>query len=179
MIEVICGGMFAGKSELLIHRLNRASYAKKIVVAFKPTIDDRYSKNDIESHSGMKYECRAIKDAIEIKNYLKSNRVDVIGIDEVQFFSENIYEIVSELSLWPDRFEFYIAGLDLDSTGKPFGSIPNLLAIADKVTKVSAVCMKCGKDATRSQRLVSSNEQILVGASDRYEARCIRCWVPK
>lgn len=176
MIEVICGGMFAGKSELLIHRLNRASYAKKKVVAFKPTVDDRYSKLDIESHSGQKYKCIPIKDALEVKRYLQANRADVIGIDEAQFFSSNIYEVINELATWPDRFDFYIAGLDLDSSGNPFGSIPNLLAIADKVTKVSAVCVRCGQDATRSQRLVASNEQILVGASDRYEARCIRCW---
>jgi thymidine kinase len=177
MLEVICGGMFAGKSELLIHRLKRASYAKKNIVAFKPAIDDRYSVTDIASHSGQTFKSIAVKDSSDAIKYLKNSQIsfDVVGFDEAQFFDEDIVKLVDELS---NIKEVYVAGLDLDSAGKPFGSMPHLLAIADKVTKVSAVCMKCGSDATRSQRLVSSSEQVMVGASGTYEARCRKCWKP-
>jgi len=174
MLEVICGGMFAGKSELLIQRLNRAGYAKKNIVAFKPAIDNRYSVTEIASHSGHTYKSIAVKWASDIPDYI-TNDIDVIGIDEAQFFDDYIIELVQMLS---SKVDIYVAGLDLDSAGKPFGSMPHLLAIADKVTKVSAVCMKCGADATRSQRLVSNSEQILVGAKDSYEARCRKCWTP-
>jgi thymidine kinase len=174
MLEVICGGMFAGKSELLIQRLNRAGYAKKNIVAFKPEIDNRYSVTEIASHSGHTYKSIAVKWASDIPDYI-TNDIDVIGIDEAQFFDDYIIELVQMLS---SKVDIYVAGLDLDSAGKPFGSMPHLLAIADKVTKVSAVCMKCGADATRSQRLVSNSEQVLVGAKDSYEARCRKCWTP-
>jgi len=174
MLEVICGGMFAGKSELLIQRLNRAGYAKKNIVAFKPAIDNRYSITEIASHSGHTYKSIAVKWASDIPDYI-TNDIDVIGIDEAQFFDDYIIELVQMLS---SKVDIYVAGLDLDSAGKPFGSMPHLLAIADKVTKVSAVCMKCGADATRSQRLVSNSEQVLVGAKDSYEARCRKCWTP-
>jgi len=174
MLEVICGGMFAGKSELLIQRLNRAGYAKKNIVAFKPAIDNRYSVTEIASHSGHTYKSIAVKWASDIPYYI-TNDIDVIGIDEAQFFDDYIIELVQMLS---SKVDIYVAGLDLDSAGKPFGSMPHLLAIADKVTKVSAVCMKCGADATRSQRLVSNSEQVLVGAKDSYEARCRKCWTP-
>ena len=174
MVEVICGGMYAGKSELLIHRLKRASYAKKNIIAFKPAIDDRYSAQDIASHSGYTFKSIAVKNASDISNYI-TNDVDVIGIDEAQFFDDYIIELVETLA---SKVDIYVAGLDLDSAGKPFGSMPHLLAIADKVTKVSAVCMKCGADATRSQRLVNNSEQVMVGASGTYEARCRKCWSP-
>jgi len=174
MLEVICGGMFAGKSELLIQRLNRAGYAKKNILAFKPAIDNRYSVTEIASHSGHTYKSIAVKWASDIPDYI-TNDIDVIGIDEAQFFDDYIIELVQMLS---SKVDIYVAGLDLDSAGKPFGSMPHLLAIADKVTKVSAVCMKCGADATRSQRLVSNSEQVLVGAKDSYEARCRKCWTP-
>lgn len=178
MLEVICGGMFAGKSELLIHRLNRASYAKKRIVAFKPAIDNRYSEQDIVSHSGLKYKCVCITDPYDIYRFLESNTVDVIGVDEAQFFSKDIESVIQDLNSW-NTFDIYVAGLDLDSKGVPFGSMPYLLALADKVTKVSAVCTWCGGDATRSQRTVDTNEQILVGAVDSYEARCTKHWSPK
>lgn len=174
MLEVICGGMFAGKSELLIHRLKRASYAKKNIIAFKPAIDNRYSVTQIASHSGQTYKSIAVKLATDITDHL-TNDIDVIGIDEAQFFDDYIIDLVEILS---SKVDIYVAGLDLDSAGKPFGSMPHLLAIADKVTKVSAVCMKCGADATRSQRLVNSKEQVMVGASGTYEARCRKCWTP-
>ena len=177
MLEVICGGMFAGKSELLIHRLKRASYANKNVIAFKPAIDNRYSVSEITSHSGQKFKSIAVKDVCNIVEYLMNNEdnLDVIGFDEAQFFGEGIVELVNRLSTEKD---IYVAGLDLDSAGKPFCSMPHLLAIADKVTKVSAVCMKCGADATRSQRLVENKEQVMVGANGTYEARCRKCWTP-
>ena len=174
MFEVICGGMFAGKSELLIQRLNRAGYAKKRIVAFKPAIDNRYSEEDIASHSGHKYKSIAVNKSNEILYWTKN--VDVVGIDEAQFFDSDVVEVVEFLTR--NNVDVYVAGLDLDSAGKPFGSMPYLLALADKVTKVSAVCMKCGADATRSQRLVDTKDQILVGAKGSYEARCRNCWTP-
>jgi thymidine kinase len=177
MLEVICGGMFAGKSELLIHRLKRASYAKKNIVAFKPAIDNRYSVTEIASHSGHTYNSISIDplSPISILKHLPAN-VEVIGIDEAQFFYSTIVQVVESFAA--KNVDIYVAGLDLDSAGKPFGSMPHLLAIADKVTKVSAVCMKCGADATRSQRLVENKEQVMVGANGTYEARCRKCWTP-
>ncbi len=175
MIEVICGGMFAGKSEMLIHRLKRAAYAKKSIVAFKPAIDNRYSEMEIASHSGHKYKSIALKESKEILHWVKD--IEVVGIDEAQFFDTNIVDVVEVLQR--RSVDIYIAGLDLDSMGRPFGSMPHLLSIADKVTKISAVCVQCGEDATRSQRLVSNNNQVLVGATDSYEARCFSCWYPQ
>lgn len=177
MLEVICGGMFAGKSELLIHRLKRASYANKRVIAFKPAIDNRYSVTEITSHSGQKFKSIAVENVDSIITYLINSEepAEVIGFDEAQFFDEQIVKLIENLSSMKD---VYVAGLDLDSAGKPFGSMPHLLAIADKVTKVSAVCMKCGADATRSQRLVENKEQVMVGANGTYEARCRKCWTP-
>ena len=175
MFEVICGGMYAGKSELLIHRLKRAAYAKKNISAFKPAIDNRYAEEEIASHSGHKYTSLAIHSPKEI---LKQFRKDtqVVGIDEAQFFDSSIVEVV-EFLLTKD-VDLFIAGLDLDSKGNPFGSMPQMLCLADRVTKVSAVCMRCGADATRSQRLVESDNQVLVGANGTYEARCRKCWTP-
>lgn len=177
MLEVICGGMFAGKSELLIHRLKRASYANKNVIAFKPAIDNRYSVTEITSHSGQKFKSIAVENVEGIITCLINceEPAEVIGFDEAQFFDEEIVKLIENLSSVKD---VYVAGLDLDSAGKPFGSMPHLLAIADKVTKVSAVCMKCGADATRSQRLVENKEQVMVGANGTYEARCRKCWTP-
>lgn len=175
MIEVICGGMFAGKSEILIHRLKRAAYAKKKIVAFKPAIDSRYSVSDISSHSGQTFNSIAVLNASDILKYVKDE--EVVGIDEVQFFDSYIIDVVEILQ--KRKVDIYIAGLDLDSMGRPFGSMPYLLSIAEKVTKISAVCMGCGADATRSQRLVKTDEQVLVGATDSYEARCFNCWFPQ
>ena len=175
MIEVICGGMFAGKSEILIHRLKRAAYAKKKIVAFKPAIDSRYSVSDISSHSGQTFNSIAVPNASDILKYVKDE--EVVGIDEVQFFDNYIIDVVEILQ--KRKVDVYIAGLDLDSMGRPFGSIPHLLSVAEKVTKISAVCMECGADATRSQRLVKTDEQVLVGATDSYEARCFNCWFPQ
>ena len=175
MVEVICGGMFAGKSELLIHRLKRATYAKKSIVAFKPAIDNRYSEIEIVSHSGHKYKSIVIKNSNEMLDYIED--AEIIGIDEAQFFDSNIVNIVETLQR--KGIDIYIAGLDLDSAGKPFGSMPHLLSIADKVTKVSAVCVQCGEDATRSQKLISSDRLVEIGATETYEARCIGCWTPQ
>lgn len=175
MIEVICGGMFAGKSEILIHRLKRAAYAKKKIIAFKPAIDSRYSVSDISSHSGQTFNSIAVLNASDILKYVKDE--EVVGIDEVQFFDNYIIDVVEILQ--KRKVDVYIAGLDLDSMGRPFGSIPHLLSVAEKVTKISAVCMECGADATRSQRLVKTDEQVLVGATDSYEARCFNCWFPQ
>ena len=175
MIEVICGGMFAGKSEMLIHRLKRASYAKKKIIAFKPAIDNRYSVDSISSHSGQAFKSVAVLNASDILKYVKDE--EVVGIDEAQFFDSFIIDVVDRLQ--SRGIDVYIAGLDLDSMGKPFGSMPYLLSIAEKVTKISAVCMSCGADATRSQRLIKTDNQVLVGAIDSYEARCFSCWFPQ
>jgi len=175
MVEVICGGMFAGKSEMLIHRLKRAAYAKKKIMAFKPAIDNRYSISDIASHSGHTISCISVANAGDILKYIKDEQV--VGIDEAQFFDSYIIDVVSILQR--KSIDIYIAGLDLDSMGRPFGSMPYLLSVAEKVTKISAVCMSCGTDATRSQRLIKTDEQVLVGAADSYEARCFDCWYPQ
>lgn len=176
MFEVICGGMFAGKSELLIHRLKRASYAKKNIVAFKPAIDNRYSIVDIVAHSGHSYKSIPVAHASEIMKHI-TDSIQVVGIDESQFFDSGIVAVVEILIA--RGIDVFVAGLDLDSYGKPFGSMPYLLSLADKVTKVSAVCMKCGTDATRSQRIVKSKGQVLIGGDDAYEARCRKCWTPQ
>jgi thymidine kinase len=175
MLEVICGGMFAGKSELLIHRLKRASYAKKNIIAYKPKIDNRYSNVDIVSHSGHSYRSISVQYASEIMQHIPDD-IQVIGIDEAQFFDSGIIAVVEILS--GRGIDIYVAGLDLDSCGTPFGNMPHLLSLADKVTKVTAVCMKCGADATRSQRIVKSKGQVLIGGNDAYEARCRKCWSP-
>ena len=175
MLEVICGGMFAGKSELLIHRLKRASYANKKIVAFKPAIDNRYSVEDIVTHSGHSFKSIPIKYASDMLRNI-ADGVTVVGIDEAQFFDSGVVAVVEMLVT--RGVDVYVAGLDLDSYGKPFGSLPYLLALADKVSKVSAVCMKCGADATRSQRIVSGKGQVLIGGNDAYEARCRKCWSP-
>ena len=177
MIEVICGGMFAGKSEKLIQRLKRASYAKKKIVAFKPSIDKRYSEVEIASHSGQTFKSICVDPQKPQEMLLHIEDVKVVGIDEVQFFDKSITEVVEFLQR--KGIDIYIAGLDLDSMGRPFGSMPYLLSVADKVTKISAVCMSCGADATRSQRLIKTDEQVLVGAADSYEARCFDCWYPQ
>jgi thymidine kinase len=177
MIEVICGGMFAGKSEMLIHRLKRAAYAKKSIVAFKPSIDKRYSEIEIASHSGQTFKSVCIEPQKPQEMLIHVDGVNIVGIDEAQFFDSSIIEVIDLLQR--RAIDVYIAGLDLDSMGRPFGSMPHLLSIADKVTKISAVCVQCGEDATRSQRLVSNNNQVLVGATDSYEARCFSCWYPQ
>ncbi len=174
-IEVIVGSMFSGKSEELIRRLRRAQIARQKVQIFKPAIDARYSDTHIVSHSAMKIESVAVTTARDIAAALEPD-TEVIGIDEGQFFDQELVTVVNELA---DRGKrVVIAGLDMDYLGRPFEPMPLLMAIAEDVTKARAVCMQCGSPATYTQRLIASRERVVVGAADAYEARCRACFDP-
>lgn len=177
-IEVICGCMFAGKTEELIRRIKVLEYAKKKIVVFKPKIDQRYSENEVVSHCGSKVNSVVIEHAKEIYQYVDDD-VDVIAIDEVQFFD---HEIIDVCTYYANRGKRVMAaGLDMDFKGEPFGVMPILITIAEFVTKLTAVCTVCGAPATRTQRLINGKPAsvndpiILVGASESYEARCRHC----
>lgn len=177
-IEVICGSMFSGKSEELIRRVRRVQIAKKKVQVFKPAIDNRYEIQYIYSHNGSKVEAINVENPNDIPNMLKED-TEVVGIDEVQFFHDDIIKIAQILADQGKRI--IIAGLDQDFRGEPFGPMPKLLAIAEYIDKLQAICMVCGKSASRTQRLVNgvpakySDPTILVGAKESYEARCRKC----
>ena len=179
-IEVICGCMFAGKTEELIRRINVLSFAKKKIIIFKPKIDDRYSSTQIVSHAGRSIDCITIDKAREMLDYLKKEEdIDVIAIDEVQFFDEDVVAICDYLADQGKRV--MVAGLDKDFRGEPFGVMPELLTRAEFVTKLTAVCAKCGAPATRTQRLINNEPAsfhdpiVLVGATEHYEPRCRHC----
>ena len=174
-IEVVCGPMFSGKSEELIRRLRRAEIARQRVQIFKPTIDQRFSDSHIVSHSELKIRSTSVKNAAELEAALDL-RTEVIGIDEAQFLGDELVELVVRLADMGKRI--IIAGLDTDYLGRPFHPIPELLAIADEITKTLAICMQCGNPAKHTQRLVASQELIVVGAGGMYEARCRRCFEP-
>ena len=174
-IEVICGSMFSGKSEELIRRLRRAVIARQKVQAFKPVIDDRYSPDDIVSHDERRIECVKIRDACEIPELVEPD-TRVVGIDEAQFFSDDLIGVCEQLA--EDGKRVVIAGLDQDYRGRPFEPIPKLLALAESITKTMAVCMVCGEPANRTQRLIESDERIVVGAGEAYEPRCRKCFRP-
>jgi thymidine kinase len=174
-IEVITGCMFSGKSEELIRRLKRARIAKLQVQVFKPSIDTRFSNIEVVSHTGEKIQAEAVSSSIEILNKLSST-INVVGIDEAQFYDMEIVKVVCEISRKGIRV--ILAGLDMDFRGEPFGPMGNLMAIADEVTKLHAICMVCGEEATMTQRLIDgkpakyTDPVVLIGASERYEARC-------
>ncbi len=170
-IEVIAGCMFSGKTEELIRRLRRARIAKQKVKIFKPEIDIRYSKDEIVSHSDQSLPSELVKTPREILK--KSDGAQVIGIDEAQFYSGDIVDVCNQLANNGKRV--IIAGLDQDYTGKPFEPMPQLLAIAEYITKTLAICVVCGNPADKTQRKVVSKDLVLVGASDSYEARCRKC----
>jgi thymidine kinase len=174
-IEVICGPMFSGKSEELIRRLRRAEIARQRVQIFKPGIDQRYSEDHIVSHSHASIPSESVKDAAEIEAKLDW-RTEVIGIDEAQFLGEGIVDVVLKLADMGKRV--IIAGLDTDYLGRPFHPMPELLAVADEIMKELAICMRCGNPAKHTQRLVASDDLVVVGASGMYEARCRRCFEP-
>jgi len=177
-VEVICGSMFSGKTEELIRRLNRARIAKQRVQVFKPKIDNRYSEVHVTSHSAQRTNAISIEHPEEILNLLEDD-TRVVGIDEAQFFQPAILEITQRLANRGMRV--LVAGLDMDYKALPFGPMPMLMAVAESVTKMSAICVICGSLASRTQRKPSEDEdgeQIKVGASDIYEARCRRCYVP-
>ena len=179
-IEVVIGPMYSGKSEELIRRIKRAKIAKQNIVVFKPKIDDRYSKDDVVSHSGDSVEAIAISSAKEMYNYI-NNKTQVVGIDEVQFFDEEVVSIAIDLA--DKGIRVIAAGLDMDFKGEPFGPTPKLLAISEFVDKIQAICSVCGQPATRSQRLINGEPAryddpiIQVGAVESYEARCRKCHV--
>jgi thymidine kinase len=174
-IEVICGSMFSGKSEELIRRLRRAKIAKQKVVAFKPRIDDRYDDEDIVSHDERRIESVRVDDAAEIPARVPAD-AQVVGIDEAQFLGPDLPRVCEDLAARGVRV--VVAGLDQDYLGRPFEPMPALLAVAEYITKTLAVCVKCGRPANRTQRIIASQERVVVGASDAYEARCRHCWDP-
>ena len=175
-IEVITGCMFSGKTEELIRRLRRAQIAKQKVKIFKPLIDTRYSESSIVSHNDQSLPSIQIKD---IKDVLKlSQDSQVIGIDEAQFFSDEIVDICNKLADTGKRV--IVVGLDQDYRGMPFEPMPRLLSIAEYITKSLAICVECGNPADRTQRKTKSSERVIVGASDIYEARCRKChYIPE
>lgn len=177
-IEVITGPMFSGKSEELIRRLKRAQIAKRRVVCFKPELDVRYHRNAIASHSAQTLDALSVTTVEELKTVLLPmlDVVEVVGIDEAQFFDSSLVALANHLVHTGHRV--ILAGLDTTFTGEPFAPIPELLAIADEVAKLSAVCMQCGAPAVHTQRLGSNQSLVLVGAAGVYEARCRACFRP-
>ncbi|MFC3886401.1 thymidine kinase [Bacillus songklensis] len=179
-IEVICGSMFSGKSEELIRRVRRTQFAKQDVQVFKPAIDNRYSEEAVVSHNGSSVIAKPIKNSAQILKEVKEE-TDVVAIDEVQFFDEGILDVVQILA--DKGYRVIVAGLDQDFRGEPFGQVPELMAIAESVTKLQAVCAVCGSPASRTQRLINGQPAsyddpiILVGASESYEPRCRHCHI--
>lgn len=171
-VEVICGSMFSGKTEELIRRLNRARIAKQRVEIFKPQIDTRYSETDVVSHNENSIQSIPIQSSAQILMYM--NGVDVIGIDEAQFLDSELPSICNQLAAQGIRV--IVAGLDMDFKGNPFGPIPALLATAEFVTKVHAICVKCGDLAQYSHRTASSQKLVMLGEMDSYEPLCRKCY---
>jgi thymidine kinase len=174
-IEVICGPMFSGKSEELIRRLRRAMIARKRVQVFKPFLDDRYSPDEIVSHGDMRMRSEVVQNAGEVLSKLDW-RTEVVGVDEANFMGPDLIPVASKLA--DSGKQVILAGLDTDYMGRPFSPIPELLALAESITKTLAICMRCGNPAKHTQRLVASDELIVVGAAGMYEARCRRCFEP-
>jgi len=174
-IEVITGSMFSGKSEELIRRLRRAQIAKQRVQIFKPMVDNRFSDMAIVSHSDMKMPSVNVASSLELFSQVKPS-TEVVGVDEGQFFDSGLPDVCAQLAAAGKRV--IVAGLDLDYRGVPFDPMPQLLATAEYITKTLAICMVCGGPGNRTQRLVESNDRVLVGASGTYEARCRHCYEP-
>ena len=171
-IEIICGSMFSGKTEELIRRIERAKIAKQNVMICKPSIENRYDKDKVVSHDMKAIDCIAVGDATDIIELCKNK--DVVGIDEAQFFNNNLVDVCNHLANRGVRI--IIAGLDMDYEGNPFEPIPQLMSIAENVTKVRAICIQCGDLANYSYRLVDEDNQILLGEKKEYEARCRICF---
>lgn len=171
-LEVFCGPMFAGKTTLLIQRLRRSERARLRVVGVKPAVDSRYSVNEMVTHAGLTFHAGPVNGPEEILARVWD--ADVIGFDEVQFFDVGIVDVIRELVSAGKRC--YAAGLDLDFAGNHFETTGRLACLADEVVKISAVCVVCGADATRTQRVVHSDEVVLIGGSSAYEARCLAHW---
>ena len=171
-VEVICGSMFSGKTEELIRRLRRAQFAKQRVEIFKPSIDVRYSEEEVVSHEGNSILSTPVDSSASI--LLMGQESDVVGIDEAQFFDEHIVEVCNELA--SKGIRVIVAGLDLDFKGQPFGPMPALCAIADDVTKVHAICVRCGALAYVSHRIVAGDKQVMLGEKQEYEPLCRECY---
>ncbi len=177
-IEVICGSMFSGKTEELIRRVKRAVIARQQVQVFKPLLDNRFSTKRVSSHDGLQWDAVAVNSAAEILDLVRDN-TDVVAIDEAQFFDWAIVDVCEQLAQRGKRI--IVAGLDMDFRGEPFGPMPVLMAQAEMVDKLQAICAVCGAPASRTQRLINGvpanydDPQILVGASEVYQARCRRC----
>ena len=171
-IEVVCGSMFSGKTEELIRRMKRAKFARQRVEIFKPSIDTRYSDEEVVSHDQHSIISTPIDSSSSI--LLMSSEIDVVGIDEAQFFDDGLVDVCNELANRGIRV--IIAGLDMDFLGHPFGPMPALCAIADDVTKVHAICVKCGALADESHRLVANDRRVLLGEVDEYEPLCRECY---
>ncbi|TFJ93376.1 thymidine kinase [Lentibacillus salicampi] len=175
-LEVICGSMFSGKSEELIRRVRRATYGNLSVRVFKPIIDDRYSDESVVSHNGTSIIARSVKNSDKILEHLQHHHIDVVGIDEVQFFDDNIVSVANELA--NKGIRVIAAGLDTDFRGEPFGPMPRMMAQSESISKLNAICPICGSPANRTQRLIDgkpasfNDPVILVGASESYEPRC-------
>ncbi len=171
-IEVICGSMFSGKTEELIRRLKRVKFARQRVEIFKPAIDIRYSDADVVSHDSNSIPSTPVDSSASI--LLFTSEIDVVGIDEAQFFDTGLIEVCNQLA--NDGIRVIVAGLDMDFKGVPFGPMPALCAIADEVTKVHAICVKCGQLASFSHRTVKDDKQVLLGETTKYEPLCRECY---
>jgi thymidine kinase len=173
-IEVICGSMFSGKTEELIRRLRRAQIARQKVEIFKPALDRRYSEDEVVSHDERAIPSTPVDTASQI--VLLAGEADVIGIDEVQFFDLDVVDVCQKLAREGKRV--IVAGLDQDYRGEPFGPIPQMMAVAEYVTKLHAICVVCGAPANHSQRIVAEDDRVLLGAKEAYEPRCRRHFSP-
>lgn len=172
-IEVICGSMFSGKTEELIRRLKRAAFAKQTILLFKPRIDDRYATEAVVSHQGQTWQAVQVDSATQVLENWRNEQI--VAIDEVQFFDEAIVAVCNELANKGVRV--IVAGLDMDFKGLPFGPMPQMMAIAEYVSKVHAICVSCGKLAQFSHRTVAQTEQVLVGAVEKYKPLCRTCYL--
>ena len=171
-IEIICGSMFSGKTEELIRRMKRAKFARQRVEIFKPAIDTRYSEEDVVSHDSHSIASTPIDSSASI--LLFTSEIDVVGIDEAQFFDKGLTKVCDQLA--NQGIRVIVAGLDMDYLGVPFGPIPDLCAIADEVTKVHAICVRCGALAYLSHRLTHNSERVLLGEQSEYEPLCRECY---
>ena len=174
-IEVVCGSMFSGKTEELIRRLHRARIARQKVEIFKPAIDVRYDEINVVSHDANAITSTPVQNASQILLY--ANEADVVGIDEAQFFDDQLLDVCNQLA--SKGIRVIVAGLDMDFMGRPFGPMPGLMAAAEYVTKVHAICMNCGELAQYSHRLVVNSEQVMLGETDKYEPLCRNCYMEK
>jgi thymidine kinase len=176
-IEVVCGSMFSGKTEELLRRIKRAQYARQPLQLFKPKVDQRYDAVKVVTHEGLGADATPVASPDELLERIRWNETRVVGIDEVQFFSSDIVDACERIANAGIRV--VCAGLDQDYLGKPFGPIQALMAVAEYVTKLHAVCAQCGREASRSQRLIAQEGQLFVGGASAYEARCRACFRPE